>query len=173
MELWEVYDKNRQRKGRTMVRGGKIDEGDFHMVVHVCLFNSRGEMLIQQRQPFKDGWPDMWDVSVGGSALAGETSAAAAKRETMEEIGFNYDFESLRPALTVNFSFGFDDYYLITVDVHLESLTLQHEEVNQVKWASCEEILERIDAGEFIPYHKHLIKLLFDMRHSIGAIRKD
>lgn len=173
MELWEVYDKNRQRKGRTMVRGGKIDEGDFHMVVHVCLFNSTGEMLIQQRQPFKDGWPGMWDVSVGGSALAGETSAMAARRETHEEIGFDYDFEGTRPALTVNFSFGFDDYYLITADVDIESLRLQHEEVYQVKWATCDEILERIDAGEFIPYHKNLIKVLFDMRHTIGAIRKE
>lgn len=172
MELWEVYDKNRQKKGRTMVRGSSIGEGDFHMVVHVCLFNSNDEMLIQQRQPFKDGWSGMWDVSVGGSALVGETSAAAAERETMEEIGFSYQFESVRPALTVNFSFGFDDYYLIHADVSAASFTLQPEEVKQVKWATCEEILEMIDAGVFIPYHKHLIQLLFDMRGVIGAIRK-
>jgi isopentenyldiphosphate isomerase len=172
MELWEVYDKNRQKKGRTMVRGSQISEGDFHMVVHVCLFNSNDEMLIQQRQPFKEGWPGMWDVSVGGSALVGETSVDAAERETKEEIGFSYPFESVRPALTVNFSFGFDDYYVIRVDAPVESFTLQQEEVKEVRWATCEEILEMIDTGDFIPYHKHLIQLLFDMRDATGAIRK-
>ena len=78
MELWEVYDKDRQKKGRTMVRGGKIAANDYHLVVHICIFNSKGEMLIQQRQPFKHGWSNLWDVTVGGSALAYETKIGRA-----------------------------------------------------------------------------------------------
>lgn len=60
-------------------------KGTYHLVVHVCVFNQKGEMLIQQRQPFKQGWPNLWDVTMGGSALAGETSQQAAMRELKEE----------------------------------------------------------------------------------------
>ena len=59
MELWDVYDKDRNKKGYTMDRGVKIKPGDYHLVVHVCIFNAKGEMLIQQRQPFKDDWKNL------------------------------------------------------------------------------------------------------------------
>ena len=87
MELWDVYDINRSKTGRTAVRGEKLPEGGYHLVVHVCVIGSDGRMLIQQRQPFKDGWSNLWDVTVGGSAVAGDDSRAAAMREVREEIG--------------------------------------------------------------------------------------
>ena len=83
MELWDLYTEDRQPTGLTMVRGSEHPEGYYRLVVHVCIFNSRGQMLIQQRQPFKDGWPNMWDVSVGGSVVAGESSREAAERERL------------------------------------------------------------------------------------------
>ncbi|MCI7790595.1 MAG: NUDIX domain-containing protein, partial [Lachnospiraceae bacterium] len=87
MELWDVYDMDRNKMSRTMVRGEAFNDGDYHLVVHVCIFNSKGEMLIQQRQPFKEGWPNMWDISVGGSAIQGDSSQTAAEREVLEELG--------------------------------------------------------------------------------------
>lgn len=110
-------------------------------------------------------------LSVGGSAAAGDSSQSAAQRETPEEIGYQTDLQGVRPYLTVNFSSGFDDYYLIEAgDLDIGWLALQYEEVRQVKWASGEEIIRMIEAGEFIPYHRSLIHLLFDMRRGYGAI---
>lgn len=152
-----------------MERGSGFAAGAYHMVVHVCVFDSQGKMLIQQRQPFKHGWPNMWDVTVGGSATAGESSQTAAERELFEEIGYRLDLSGARPHLTVNFDVGFDDYYLAEAEVEIDKLQLQYEEVRQVKWASKEEILAMIDSGEFIPYYKHLICLLFDMRKGYGS----
>ena len=86
-----------------MVRGEPIKPGDYHRVVHICLFNSEGKMLIQQRQPFKEGWPDRWDVTTGGSALAGESPEQAAERELFEELGIRHDFSEIRPLMTMNF----------------------------------------------------------------------
>lgn len=172
MELWDVYDKNRVFTGRTMRRGDEIKEGDYHIVVHVCIFNSKGEMLIQQRQPFKKGWSNLWDLTVGGSALAGDTSSQAAEREVFEEIGYKLNLEHIRPSVTVHFDGGFDDYYLVIDDnLDIDQLKLQYEEVQRVKWATREEILSMIDSGEFIPYYKSFIDLLFDMRYSMGSIR--
>ena len=52
-----------------MKRGEPMKDGDYHLVVHICIFNTDGKMLIQQRQPFKDGWSNLWDITVGGSYM--------------------------------------------------------------------------------------------------------
>ena len=112
MELWDIFDAEREKRGKTVYRG-KLSDGDMHVVVHICIFNSKGEMLIQQRQSHRDKFPDMWDVTVGGSALKGETSAQAAQRETLEEIGYALALTGQRPHFTVNFEHGFEEFYLV------------------------------------------------------------
>ncbi len=169
MEIWDLYTKDRIKTEETMVRGEKITKGFYRLVVHVCIFNSRGEMLIQQRQPFKSSWSNMWDITVGGSAISGDTSQSAAEREVYEEIGYKLSLDGIRPALTINFEDGFDDMYLIKKDIEISDLYLQYEEVKAVKWASKEEILKLIDEEIFIPYHKSLIELLFFMKDTKGT----
>lgn len=36
-----------------------MKDGEYHLAVHVCIFNSENQLLIQQRQPYKGGWPNM------------------------------------------------------------------------------------------------------------------
>ncbi|OJU09482.1 MAG: NUDIX hydrolase [Clostridiales bacterium 43-6] len=170
MEQWDIYDKNRVLTGRTMERGSVFLPGDYHLVVHVCIFNGNNEMLIQQRQPFKHGWSNMWDVTVGGSVTAGETSHQGAQRELFEEIGYPADLSAERPFFTMNYENGFDDFYLIEREVDITTLTLQYEEVQNVKWATKEEILRMVAEGTFIDYW--FMDVLFEMRKQRGAIRE-
>lgn len=172
MEMWDLYDIDRRKTGETHVRGERVPQGRYHMVVHVVIFNSRGEMLIQQRQPFKEGWPNMWDVTVGGSAVQGDDSRTAAQREVMEEIGLALDLTGMLPKLTIPFSCGFDDIYTLVMDVDLSSLTLQESEVQAVRWADEAEIQQMIADGRFIPYHPSLISLMFALRNQRGTITR-
>lgn len=172
MELWDIYDADRNKTGRTMERG-PVPEGDYHLVVHVCIFNSKGEMLIQQRQSYKEGWPNLWDISVGGSAVKGDSSQSAAEREVKEELGITLDFQGVRPHFTNNFDRGFDDFYLVEQEVNIKELKLQEEEVQAAKWATKEEILELLSQGKFIPYYEELIEFLFAVRKNYGIIRKE
>lgn len=170
MELWDLYDIDRIKTGETHERGKPIPEGRYHMVVHVVIFNTAGQMLIQQRQPFKEGWPNMWDVSVGGSAVMGDNSRTAAEREVLEELGLTLDLSRERPKLTIPFSVGYDDIYTVVQDVDLSALRLQESEVQAVKWADEDEIQRMIADGRFIPYHTALISLLFALRSRRGTI---
>lgn len=169
VELWDVYNSNRTKANKTMIRGNKFESHSYHLVVHACIFNSNGEMLIQQRQPFKTGWSNMWDITVGGSAVSGESSQTAIERELFEEIGLKFDLQNVRPHLTINFDVGFDDVYLIEKEVEIDELKIQYEEVQRVKWASMDEIYKKIDNGVFIPYYKSLIQFLFDIRKQYGC----
>ena len=168
MELFDLYDNNRMPLGKTIARGEKCPENTNRIVIHICLFNSKNEMLIQQRQSFKSTNPNMWDLSVGGCSVSGETSNVSAHRELLEELGIDYNFKNIRPHFTINFENGFDDFYLLNLDIPLEKITLQAEEVQDAKWASLDEILQLHKNGKFIPYPASFITALFDLKNKHG-----
>ena len=58
-----------------------------HPVVHLHVFNSRGELYLQHRPLWKDIQPGRWDTAVGGHIDYGETPEAALLREVSEELG--------------------------------------------------------------------------------------
>ena len=76
-----------------------------HPVVHLHVFNSRGEVYLQRRPEWKDIQPGKWDTAVGGHIDYGETPEQALQREVREELGITdftpefvdkYVFESRR-----------------------------------------------------------------------------
>ncbi|MCQ2343661.1 MAG: NUDIX domain-containing protein [Paludibacteraceae bacterium] len=91
---------------------GKITRGEahsgtkkLHPVVHLHLFNSKGELFLQHRPEWKDIQPNKWDTACGGHVGFGETIEEALKREVSEELGIEgvemcpigkYVFESKR-----------------------------------------------------------------------------
>ncbi len=82
-----------------------------HPVVHLHLFNSRGELFLQHRPHWKDIQPNRWDSGVGGHVDFGESVSQALLRESYEELGIkgfepqfvcSYVFESERERELVN-----------------------------------------------------------------------
>ncbi len=169
MEHWDIYNADRIPTGKTIERDAPLQKGEYHLVVHVCIFNPGGELLIQKRQPWKSHWPGLWDVTVGGRALAGESSIQAAQRETLEELGLAIDLSDERPFFTMNFEEGFDDFYLVERNIDISDLVLQKEEVEAVMWASKEKVLQMIKDGIFIEYY--FAAQMFEMRKQRGSIK--
>ena len=164
MELVDLYDENRVPLGRGAERHAKKGPEEYRMVVHVCIFNNQGQLLIQRRSAEKTVWPELWDVSIGGGVDAGETSRQGAEREVSEELGYDLDLTGLRPAVTVNFEGGFDDFFVVTRDLNIRDLRLQKEEVSDVRWVTLEEALVMLDSGTFIPYPPSFLRFLFEAR---------
>ncbi len=61
--------------------------------VIVFVFNSLGKVWIQKRPMSKNHFPGLWDVSACGAVLTAEKSLDAAKREQLEEMGFNSELQ--------------------------------------------------------------------------------
>jgi len=171
-EFWDVYDAERHRTGRIIERAASWGNEAFHLIVHIGIFNASGQMLIQHRARDKHAWADLWDISAGGSAMAGEDSYQAAERETREELGLEISLAGIRPHFSINYTRGFDDFFAITVpDLDIETLTLPDGEVAEIKWASLNEIHQMMDMKTFVPYFPGVIDLLFQTRDNYdGAI---
>lgn len=173
MERWDLYDEDRIPTGQTVERRTGLPEGQLHVVVHVCLFDAAGRLLIQRRDEAKRNWPGLWDFSVGGSVQAGETSRRAAEREVREELGLEVTLT--RPSFTFNFQYGFDDFYLQRTSAALSDLAVPNEEVAEVRWADLDEVLELLRTGRFIRYREPVVRFIFDFldRRNIFDPRHD
>ncbi|MBI5640628.1 MAG: NUDIX domain-containing protein [Nitrospirae bacterium] len=86
-EILEVVDKEGRVTGLAPRSELHSNPSLIHRVVHVLVFNSKGEILLQKRSMNKDVAPGRWDTSVGGHINPGEEILAAAAREMREELG--------------------------------------------------------------------------------------
>ncbi len=142
------------------------------LVIHVCLFDAEGRLLLQHRAPEVKLWPDLWDFSAGGAADAGETGFEAARRELAEEMGIVMPPEPVRPRFTLHFAKGFDDFFFFELPAGAQAQpNLQAEEVSDARWADRDEVLALLAAGQFVPYHPDFIRSIFAMRHETGPKR--
>lgn len=168
-EQWAVYDRDRAPTGRTTERGEVLADGEYRLVVHVCIFDPAGRMLIQKRAVDKRDWPGLWDFSVGGSVIAGESTRAGAAREVREELGVELDLDARVPDFTFTFPHGFDDFYLVRAETDMNVPAVPNAEVTEVRWASRAEVHTLRAARQFIGWQPALIDFLFAAGAQVGA----
>lgn len=156
MELWDLYNEKRELTGRDHIRGEKLPDGCYHLVVHVWIRNSSGEYLISQRSADRPIHPLKWEC-VGGSVTKGEDSLTGAIRETEEEVGVILSPENGKVVHSVTGrvikgvrSNDILDVWLFKYDgpVYLDKATTK--EVAQVKWMTKEDVKKLYDEGKFV-----------------------
>ena len=62
-----------------------------HRAVHVWVYNSRGELLLQKRSTRKECFPGLWDSAAAGHVDRGEEYDDCAIRELGEELGLQLE----------------------------------------------------------------------------------
>lgn len=67
-----------------------------HRSVHVVVYASNGDILLQKRKMTKDIQPGKWDTACGGHLDPGDTFETAAVRELSEELGLVLPPEKFR-----------------------------------------------------------------------------
>ncbi len=73
VEMFDVLDKNGNKTGDVKTKKELHENGLWHSAVHVWIYNSKGEILLQKRSMKVTNWPGRWDISVAGHIPAGET----------------------------------------------------------------------------------------------------
>ncbi|MFN8855602.1 MAG: NUDIX hydrolase [Planctomycetaceae bacterium] len=91
-EIFDVCDEHDRVIGQAP-RSEVHARGLLHRAVHVFVFNSAGELLLQMRSRHKDEAPLQFTSSASGHLGTGETYEAAAPRELLEELGIEAPLE--------------------------------------------------------------------------------
>ena len=130
-----------------------------HPVIHLHVFNSKGELYLQKRSAKKDVQPGKWDTSVGGHVNPGEKPAEAVLREAFEELRLDniepdfirkYIWRSEREhELVYSFRIMTDQVPVINLD-----------EIDEGKYWSLQEISTSKGKGIFTPNFEHEMDLM-------------
>jgi len=177
MEYLDVLNQQGEKTGEVVSYDKAHEEGIMHRAVHVWFVNSQKELLLQKRNSTRRAYPNHWDISAAGHVSAGEMSLRAAQKETREELGLDLPDSAFAFLFTIEehvvlnegsyIANEFQDVYLVSMDVDVSKLSLQSEEVEEVRWLSLEEFREWLGGkGEsVVPHpdeHKRLLGYLSD-----------
>ena len=158
-ELLPLVDENGNITGAAT--RGECHNGSMmmHPVVHLHVFNSKGELYLQKRPEWKDIQPGKWDTAVGGHIDLGEHVEQALFREAGEELGIEgFTPEALpqyvfRSACECEMVYPYKTVY--DKDIR------PSEETSGGRFWSMNEIRESIGKGILTPNFEQEFKKLF------------
>jgi len=152
MEKFDVVDINGKPSGLLANRGTLLNNGQYYIGVHVYIYNSRMEFLLQQRSYTKEFRPGGWDILMGHN-IAGETSYESIIREIKEEIGLiipQKNIEFISRIIWEEYHHIMDVFFL-KIDYNLKKLILKKDEVINIKKIIKQEMLVLIKNMDYRP----------------------
>ena len=161
MEIWDLYTEDRELTGKEHIRGEKLPENLYHLVVHVWIRNNKGEYLISQRSANRPTFPLMWEC-VGGSVLKGESSIQGAIREAKEEVGVDLSpdngkmvFSKVRKTIDGKRFNDIVDVWLFQYDDDVTLNNATTDEVEQTVWMNKSQIMDLFEQNKLVETLKY------------------
>ena len=117
-----------------------------HRAVHILVFNSAGQLLLQKRSMKKDLNKGLWDSSAAGHVDDGETYAVCAPRELQEELGVTADLTALFK-LEPSPELGMEFIQVYRCQ-HNGPFQLAADEIDESRWSDLPDINARVDQDD-------------------------
>lgn len=138
-------------------------EGLLHRAISVLVFNSRGEWLLQRRNPQKYHSKGLWSNTCCTHPFPGETYDLAASRRLYEEMGMN---TRLKDEFTFIYKAQLDsgltehelDHVFVGTDDSQPILNL--EEVVDFKWISTQQLEKELN--DFPAKYSAWFRIIFE-----------
>ncbi len=149
-ELFPVVDEQGNIIGSATRRECHSGSKLLHPVVHLYVFNSKGELYLQKRPDWKDIQPGKWDTAVGGHIDLGESVNMALEREVREKLGIT----GFQPEFITSYVFESDiekELVFAYKTVWDQEILPDAEELDGGRFWSVDEIRENVGKGMFTP----------------------
>lgn len=138
-------------------------KGVLHRAFSVFIFNSKNELMLQQRAFEKYHTPGLWANTCCSHQRDGESSIDAGKRRLMEEMGFTTDLKETTTFIyKAPFDNGLTEHELdhILVGSYEADPEINPEEVASWKWMDMEDVRDDIKNNPDI--YTPWFKIIFD-----------
>lgn len=152
-------------------------EGILHRAFSAHVFNSKGELLIQQRSKFKKLWPLFWTNSCCSHPRKGESYKAAGERRLKEELGFT---ASLRNFGKFQYAAKYKDIgverelVILLIGRYEGKIKPNQREIAAWKWVDINSLSQDIakHPQRYTPWLKKGFKIIFKKRLCFQKRRK-
>jgi len=124
-----------------------------HRAIQVFVLNKEGKIFLQKRSKTKDCFPGMYEASLSGHVMKGETPAEAAVRELKEELGIEAKQDQLRELFKMKIEFR-PEHEIVTQFILKDAegtIDLDSEEVESGGYLTLDELTKRVNEKEFHP----------------------
>jgi isopentenyldiphosphate isomerase len=167
MELLEYFDENNEKSIAIEEREYIHKNNLWHREVAVWVMNEKNELLLQRRSSKKKQGANKFSITAGHVEV-NEQEILAAIREAKEEIGLDFSQNELklidiyRNERENNMCFSYT--YFVKTNKKIEDMTMQEDEVSELKFISIEDLEDKIrNQDEEIPFvKKPYIKLIIE-----------
>jgi isopentenyl-diphosphate delta-isomerase len=140
------------------------EKGVLHRAFSILIFNSNGEMLLQQRALSKYHSPGLWTNACCSHPRDGETVLEAANRRLSEEMGMQTDLTILTHFIyKADFDNGLTEHELDYVlrGITNDSPLINQEEVHDYRWINTADLSQWVKStpSDFTVWFLELFKL--------------
>ena len=173
-ELIEIFDENNYPLNQQMMKIKAHQNGLWHRAVHIWVYNSNGDILLQLRSKIKDLYPKMWEISATGHVSVGEEPIISALREIKEEIGLSINendlnFFQIRKQKSIYKKIINNEFYYVffyKYDGDISKLKLQKEEVEEIRFIPLDDIEIELknNSEKYIPYGEYWFDIIKEIR---------
>ena len=119
-----------------------------HRAFSLFLFNSKGELLLQQRSKSKKTWPLVWSNSCCGHPMLNENNQDAVKRRAKFELGIDLkDIHEILPSFSYKAEMnGIVENEICPVFVTFtnQNPKINPDEVENIRWIKWQDFLNKI-----------------------------
>lgn len=162
-ELIDLVNEKNELTGEQKPWSEVHNKALLHRSVHIWIYNSKSEVLLQLRSKEKYTFPNLWDISCAGHVDLNEDPQTSALRELKEELGLTVDpqnlkFRNIEREQKSSGEFKENEFcyiYLLKFDGAANTLVLQKEEVKQAKFFTIPNIKKEltINPDKYVPHN--------------------
>ena len=165
LNLVVLVDGNDQEIGTTPKATVHHQNTPLHRAFSLYIFNSKGEILVQQRKREKITWGGFWSNSCCGHPGPGESREEAAQRRAKQELGL--EVSSIEKIANYRYRFEYkgiveNEVCPIYVGLSNEEVQPDPAEIEDFKWMSWSAFVQDIkeNANLYSPWSKEQVQIL-------------
>jgi isopentenyl-diphosphate Delta-isomerase len=139
----------------------RVHDGDgiLHRAFSIFLFNTHGELLLQQRSAKKRLWPLFWSNTCCSHPRRGEDLEAATQRRLREELGLTTPLEALfKFEYVARYESAGTEHELCSVFAGLTSVSprVHPDEIAAVRWMPSASVASALatEPSRYTPWFK-------------------
>lgn len=158
MEVIDLYNKNKEKLGKTFVRHkDKLLGDEYYLLEQAWILSSDNKILLTRRSLNKS-YGGLWEATTG-HVKSGETALDGIRREIFEELGLNFEKSEFKFITFFIQNKAILDVWIIRKDIELKNLKFNDDEVIDAKFVSISEFKKMLKNKEIVENLMYFIEI--------------